>query len=444
MNELPKPYIEQMRALLGDAFSSFISAYALPPVRGLRMNPLRTHADIPEDAAERVPWADNAYYIPTDSDAGARAAHEGGAYYIQEPSAMIPASALRPQPGERVLDLCAAPGGKSTQLAGIMQSGVLVCNEPVPARAQILSRNIERMGIPFALVTCAQPAHLAKHLAGYFDRVLVDAPCSGEGMFRKNPEARAEWTQDTPRLCAQRQRDILQSAAVMLRPGGTLCYSTCTYNTVENEQTIDWFINAHPHFERVDFTLPGLPPSQSGTLRAYMHQVRGEGHFTALLRKTGGDRPQSRSMTWDAPQKAQLEAYRAFCDTASLHAPQASAVFGDTLCAVPEGMPYLPGVKILRAGLHLGQCRGRLFMPDHALSMSAECEHFFALDEQSALCYLHGDSLPAQDAQKGWVVVMHAGCPLGFGKVSDGQLKNHYPKGLRRPFVRAVPPNSIL
>ena len=291
MNELPQAYIAQMKRLLGEAgFFAYEKALGEPVTRALRVNLLLFPDGAPpcaiEGLGEPVPWAKGAYFIEGDARPGLSPLHEGGLYYMQEPSAMTAVSALCPQPGERVLDLCAAPGGKSTQIAALMAGrGLLVCNEPVPSRAQILSRNVERMGVRNAVVTSALPDQLSPRFAGFFDRILVDAPCSGEGMFRRQIEARDEWSENAPRGCADRQLEILHEAARMLAPGGHMVYSTCTFNDTENEGVLERFLQAHPEFALVPFALPGLPRAEAGYLHLYPHEMRGEGHFVSLLQK---------------------------------------------------------------------------------------------------------------------------------------------------------------
>lgn len=278
MNELPKPFVEQMAAQLGNELAAFLRTYEEPYLRGIRLNPLKPidPAMVP-GLGEPVPWEPTGYYLAQDSVAGALPLHEVGAYYVQEPSAMLPAAVLNPQPGETVLDLCAAPGGKSTQLALRMAGhGLLVSNEPVMKRAQILSRNVERMGIPNALVVSAMPRQLADRWPEGFDAIQVDAPCSGEGMFRRHPETREEWTAESPAGCAKRQAEILDCAAEMVRPGGRIVYSTCTMNPVENEDTVAAFCQRHSDFVPAAFALPGAD-APSGMLTCYPHRMRGRG-----------------------------------------------------------------------------------------------------------------------------------------------------------------------
>ena len=291
MNTLPEAYIAQMKRLLGEAgFFAYEQSLSQPVTRALRVNLLlRPDGSLPcpvEGVGEAVPWAKGCCFVEGDARPGLSPLHEGGLFYLQEPSALSAVSVLAPQPGERVLDLCAAPGGKSTQIAGLMQGrGLLVCNEPVPSRAQILSRNVERMGVRNAIVTSAMPAQLAPRFPAFFDRILVDAPCSGEGMFRRQPEARDEWSAGSPRGCADRQLEILEAAAKMLAPGGALVYSTCTFNDTENEGVLARFTAAHPEFALEAFELPGLPSGSRGYVHLYPHEIRGEGHFVSLLRK---------------------------------------------------------------------------------------------------------------------------------------------------------------
>lgn len=355
---------------------------------------------------------------------------------------MAPVSVLSPQPGERVLDLCAAPGGKSTQIAAALAGeGLLVSNEPVPSRAKILSRNIERMGVPNALVVSAQPEALAARWGVLFDAVLVDAPCSGEGMFRRHPETRSEWTPAAPAGCAERQRRILGCAAAMLRPGGRLVYSTCTLSPEENEETVRWFLQEHPDFSVQPFSLPGdhgPMDAPEGMLRLYPHRVRGEGHFVACLRRAG-DAPAADLMRPAAerlspPASAVRAAYSAFA--APLRGlPAANAQLGDALLSAPD-LPPLDGVRVLRAGVQLGTLKGKVFAPDHALAMclSPACGlPVLALDRAGALRYQSGEALPAPENMSGWALAVYEGLVLGFGKASGGQFKNHYPKGLRRP-----------
>ena len=299
----PAAFLNECREILKDEFPAFLRALALPPRRALRLNPQRKSAEraaapfLP-DGAPLVPWEPLGRYLAADARPGAGIAHAAGAFYLQDASAMAPVAALDPRPGERVLDLCAAPGGKSGQIAARLNSrGFLLSNEIEFSRARVLLGNLERLGVSNAFVTSAAAEALARALPAFFDCVLVDAPCSGEGMFRRDPETAAQWNPDAPAGCAARQTAILNAAARMLRPGGRLVYSTCTFNRQENEGVVREFLRAHPDFEPDTFSLPGVGASQNGCLRLWPHRVEGEGHFLArLTRKSEESSLRNRSL----------------------------------------------------------------------------------------------------------------------------------------------------
>ena len=431
----PEGWIEQLNSLLGHSLPDFLHSYDASPARGIRMRP---GIKPPAEIEDPIPWVENGYYLPLDSLAGATPAHEAGAYYLQEPSAMAAAAALRPNPGEKVLDLCAAPGGKSTQLGAFLQGrGTLICNEPVPGRAQILARNIERMGIGNAIVVNHLPEELSHRWPGWFDKILVDAPCSGEGMFRRHPETRQEWHAASPAGCAQRQGHILSHAARMLRPGGIMAYSTCTFNPIENEGVIQGFLRDHPEFSLRPFALPGIGACQ-GMMRLWPHLIRGEGHFVALLQKAedAPDAPvkkkeKQQGSGMAAPDKHQaalaVDFLREHFDLPLIP----NALFANRITQVPE-CPSLQGVKVLRLGLHLGEAKGKIFIPDHALALTHPCKKQVEVDTDAARAYQNGQVLPCKEGLKGWFTLCLDGLSLGWGKASDGQMKNHYPKGLRK------------
>ncbi len=430
MMDLPEAFLSRMAERLGAEYEDFLRSYEEPACRGLRMNPLkRAEGEALPALGQAVPWERDAWYVPPDTDAGARPLHEAGAYYMQEPSAMLPAAVLAPVPGERVLDLCAAPGGKTTQLgARLAGQGLLVANEPVMKRCQILSRNVERMGLTNALVVCATPDQLAARWPEGFDAVQVDAPCSGEGMFRRHPETRAEWTADAPAGCAKRQGEILDSAAALTRPGGRLVYSTCTLNPVENEGVVDAFCARHPDFAPVPFHLPGAD-APTGLLTCFPHRMRGEGQFVALLRRRGeGEARLDADRSLPRPDRAALAALSGFAACAE----EDVVLLGGAMTALP-GLPDVKGLRVLRAGVQLGAMKGRVFQPDHAWAVSAVPPPLprVPLTEAQARRYQAGEVLPAPSFG-GFVLPTLAGLPLGWGKVSDGMMKNHYPKGLRR------------
>ena len=435
MNSLPQAFIDRMAAQLGDELPAFLHTYEEPSHRGIRFNPCKPVGAqaLPEGLLDAVPWEAAGRYLTQESRAGAEVLHEGGAWYLQEPSAMIPAAVLNAKPGERVLDLCAAPGGKTTQNALRMAGqGTIVCNEPIADRARILSRNVERMGIPNAIVVSAWPEKLAEIWPGAFDAIQCDAPCSGEGMFRRHPETCSEWNAESPAGCAKRQGDILDSAAIMLRPGGRLVYSTCTLNTIENEGVVEEFLRRHPDYPLEAFELPTLP-APTGMLTIYPHRVKGEGHFVALLRRTGEGTAawKTASPKEHAPDKNAMKLLQDF-----LPGQAANLMFGGEMRFCPD-FPELAkakGVTVLRSGLHLGTVKGKVFIPDHAWAMSIQPPDVprIPLTEEQAKLYQNGQVIPVEESVKGWVLAEYAGVPLGWGKVSDGVMKNHYPKGLRR------------
>ena len=457
MNILPEAYVAQMKRLLGEAgFFAYEQALTQPVTRALRVNLLlRPDGSLPcpiEGVGERVPWAKGCYFVDGDARPGLSPLHEGGLFYLQEPSALSAVSVLCPRPGERVLDLCAAPGGKSTQIAGLMQGrGLLVCNEPVPSRAQILSRNVERMGVRNAIVTSAMPAQLAPRFPAFFDRILVDAPCSGEGMFRRQPEARDEWSAGSLRGCADRQLEILEAAAKMLAPGGALVYSTCTFNDTENEGVLARFTAAHPEFALEPFALPGLPSGSRGYVHLYPHEIRGEGHFVSLLRKSpdapGAPENEEKPRRAVKPARGRGEQAKkaqqpAIAVPEDVLAPGVSFdrlhAAGGSLWALPEGLDdlsRLDGLRVLRTGLLLAHAEGRRAEPDHALAMAltpCEAARTAELDEAQALAYQAGETLELGDLEPGYTLLTLRGVSLGFGKQAGGVMKNHYPKGLRR------------
>lgn len=443
---LPEGFAARMRALLQDEYDAFLAAFDRPLCTGLRRNPLKQgfSGELAPLVSARVAWCPTGYYYDPATRPGLCALHAAGLYYLQEPSAMAPAELLDVQPGERVLDLCAAPGGKSTQLAGKLRGeGLLVCNEINAKRAKVLSGNIERLGIANALVLNEHPARLAERFAGYFDKILVDAPCSGEGMFRKEAAAVADWTEETNAICANRQAEILRSAAQMLRPGGRLVYSTCTFSPLENEGVISAFLRENADFsvEPVDapWFSPGRPdwvkdpaPGLEHTLRLWPHKLRGEGHYAAVLRKGGTADGAALPLEPGAESPKELTA---FCRQTGAALPAGKLVlFGSVAYQAPAQLPQLCGLRVLRAGLELGEVLKNRFVPAHAWALWLhELPNTLPLHTtDTALArYLAGEVLPG--AQTGWTLVQVDGCSLGWAKGAGGQLKNHYPKALRRP-----------
>lgn len=457
---LPIEFEKKMKAFLGDEWDDFLYSYDNNRFQALRFNTLKVQS--PEEririlktlkisSDKKVSWANEAYYFDENVRPGKHPYHEMGLYYIQEPSAMSAAALLAPKPGMRVLDLCAAPGGKSTQLATYLgDSGLLVSNEINTQRSRILSQNIERMGIKNAIVTNEDSFVLASHFPGFFNAIQVDAPCSGEGMFRKLPEAIEQWSMENVAICAARQKEILDNAAVMLKPGGTIVYSTCTFSKEENEDVIEYFLERHP-----DFTLEEME-------RFWPHKVDGEGHFVAKLVRRGcvdtdlkADRKikknknskNRKNETKPALTKENMKLLSEFLDEtisedmAAWIKNSRLVMFGEQLYRLPDMEVDIKGLKVQRAGLHIGEFKKQRFEPSHSLALAlklSEAKNVVKLtwDDPQTTGFFNGQSVMLSDEQtaeckKGWALVCVDGYPAGWGKVNGAQVKNHYPKGLR-------------
>ena len=426
---LPEAFLERMKTQLGEEYPAFMDSLERPRAVALRFNPMKGERPSLPFVKEPVPWEPEGFYYDPEARPGLHPYHEAGVYYLQEASAMAPVALLDPQPGERVCDLCAAPGGKTTQIAGRMAGeGFLLCNEINPKRAKILSRNIERMGVANALVTNAHPQELAKRFSGFFDRVLIDAPCSGEGMFRKEEAAVTDWSQETVEMCAHRQGEILRSGGELVRPGGRLVYSTCTFAPEENEQAIHRFLQEHPEFEPERVEAPWFAEGPDGSFRMWPHKLLGEGHFAAVLRKKSG--PED-SVTIPGGERLPKE-WEQFAKELEIRLPEGKALqFRQSLFWTPKDTPDIRGLKVLRPGLELGEVRKGRFEPAHALALwlkDRKNTHDLTLEE--AQTYMHGDVVPSQ--RRGWCLVTVQGYSIGWGKGDGNVLKNHYPKGLRR------------
>lgn len=417
-------YLRRMQKILPD-FEKYKACLDQAPYKGIRVNTLKISVsefkEISPFALEQVEWEPDGFLIGEEKP-GRSVYHDAGLFYVQEPSAMCAAPLLEVKPGERVLDLCSAPGGKGTQLAQSMRGkGILVLNEKIADRAKILLQNVERMGIVNAVVTNADPSELSERLEGYFDKVLVDAPCSGEGMLRKEAAAAENWSLSNVEMCAARQKKILESAAKLVTPGGMLVYSTCTFSEEEDERNVEWFVREFPQFELL---------SQR---KIYPHREKGEGHFAALFRRCDGEKVRFKAWKPFADKK-NVASWKEF-EREFLKKPLCGEflTLGKNICLVPAELFSLDGLRVLRAGLLLGENAGKRFEPAHALAMGADRNNLTKiadLDDEQILRYLHGEELPPRDLQ-GWCVAAYHGYPIGLAK-NAGALKNHYPKGLRR------------
>lgn len=434
MVDLPEEFIKRMKERLGNGFAAFLKSYQLPPARAVRVNTLKISPDVfkeisPLPLGDNVPWERCGFYTDAES-LGKTVAHAAGLYYVQEPSAMCAVPELEAKEGERVLDLCSAPGGKGTQIAQYMNGkGVLVLNEINRERCDILKSNVERLGVKNAIVTCADPKDLAEVFNGYFDKILVDAPCSGEGMFKKEPNAIPEWSVENVKLCAERQAQILCCADKMLAEGGRLVYSTCTFAPEEDEEQIENFLKIRKNFELI--RMKKLMP----------HEVRGEGHFCAVLQKDEGVRNDLKlKSVCGGKQNEKLKIFREWeAQTLKIKIENAYADYGQNIYSFCNGAPDSEGwtkKKVFGgAGLFLGRysADGKRFEPSHRLAMILKAEEAqnINVDEQTALNYLRGLTFNADNAAKGWNLVTYKHYPIGWCKVSGGVAKNHLPKGLR-------------
>lgn len=479
MVELPAAFAVRMRRLLGEtAFEKFSEAYAAPMRRGVRANPLKMPATRLQEvfAVPLTPcvfWPEG-FCTETPFKAGTDPLHHAGAYYVQEPSAMSAVAALSPRPGERVLDLCAAPGGKSTQIAGALRGkGLLWSHEYVRGRCAVLAQNLERCGVTNAVVSYGETAPVCRVLRGQFDAVLADVPCSGEGMFRKEPAALAAWSGETVAACAKRGREVLASAALAVAPGGRLVYATCTFAPEENECQLAWFLDTHPEFTLETLELPfGQPafsfdrvasfagdcpaPAADLTGARRIFPPEGEGHFVALLRRdrtpvaepngcperlskprrVHGARP-ALSLSPEAAEREGRALYTA-CRTDT---PVGRFVCtGETLRLLPPALARLPdtaGLPLMTAGVTVGQVRTGRVEPAHGLFLSAapsQCRTCLTLSREDPrlTAFLRGEEIGVPETFSGYCAVAVEGVVTGFGKAVNGRLKNHYPKGLRQ------------
>ncbi len=435
-------FLDKMKALLGDEFEDFLKFYnsSGEHYRGLRVNTLKCSVpklkNLLNFELKQSPFCDESFYIPDEvTSLGNNPLHHAGAFYIQEPSASSAVTMLDVREGDFVLDLCAAPGGKSTQIAAKLNSkGFLWSNEIVKNRANILLSNIERMGIRNATVSNAYPDVLCERLAGCFDKVLVDAPCSGEGMFRKDSTAESEWSDEHVKSCAERQLKILNSAKKALKDGGVMVYSTCTFSVEENEGVITRFLKENPDFILEDANV-GFGRPTLDCARRIFPMDGGEGHFAARLRKSG--ELYNNSVTENIKRKTDNKILD-FYDSLFIDRPfgENIEVIGDKIIILPQN--YVPTEKlpVLRSGIILGQLVKNRIEPHHSAFMAAraeECVSKVDLDVNSAeiKAFLHGEEIAVDSSIKGYTAVCVNGITTGFGKCSNGRLKNKYPKGLR-------------
>ncbi|MEQ2647262.1 RsmF rRNA methyltransferase first C-terminal domain-containing protein [Anaerobutyricum soehngenii] len=471
MADLPQSFLDSMKEILGEDYEAFLAGFDGQRQYGLRVNTLKMNLEEFERIApfhlKKVPWISNGYFYEAEDVPAKHPFYSAGLYYLQEPSAMTPASRLKVQPGERVLDLCAAPGGKATELGAALQGeGLLVANDINTARARALLRNLELFGISNSFVTNEPPHVLAERFPEFFHKIMVDAPCSGEGMFRKNPAVVDSWQEKGPEYFSKLQREIIVQAADMLLPGGMMFYSTCTFSPLENEKTITHLLKERSDMEVIPMEdyegfAEGLTSYRGEVFdescrlcrRIWPHKMSGEGHFMALLHKKNGVQQQvqqtvSQSSIWwekckglNKEQKAAAEDFFSHVNIA--YDEKRIDVRGDNLYYLPAPKYDGRGLHFLRNGLFMGEFKKKRFEPSQPFALALHAQDFdqvldFPADDERLSRYLRGETLDVSDLlagekkRKGWQLVMVAGHPLGFGKLVNNNLKNKYPAGWRK------------
>lgn len=462
---LPEEFEEKMRRLLGGEYEAYMACYDNPRYYGLRVNTKKISVEefvrICPFEIRPVPWVRNGFYYDGETVSPAKHPYYyAGLYYLQEPSAMTPADRLPIESGDKVLDLCAAPGGKATELgARLMGRGVLAANDISSSRAKGLLKNLELFGIGNVLVLSEEPRKLAEHFPEYFDKILIDAPCSGEGMFRKDKKMVKAWEEHGPEFFSKLQKNIILQAARMLRPGGYLLYSTCTFDGRENEGTIGSLLGQYSEFTIEDI-LPyegfaaGRPeefadikiPALKKTVRIFPHRMQGEGHYIALLKKGSGERKPEAAAGKRGSRglPEELEKFLLEIDWQELGEcfdPDRIELRGERVYYMPEGLPSLEGIRFLRTGLLLGELKKRRFEPSQALAMCLSAAAYpkticLNPEDERTIRYLKGETLDVEELApvkaKGWYLVCVDKYPLGWGKVSGGVLKNKYLPGWRK------------
>ncbi len=456
--KLPEQFENKMKELLNEEFDEYIACYEEPRYYGLRVN---TGKISPEEFEKicpfeirPIPWIENGYYYDGDSVVPSKHPYYfAGLYYLQEPSAMTPANRLPIEPGDKVLDVCAAPGGKATELGAKLQGeGVLIANDISNSRAKGLLKNIEVFGIGNVLVLSEEPGKLENYFPEYFDKILIDAPCSGEGMFRKDKKMVKAWEEHGPEFFCNLQKNIILQAARMLKPGGQMLYSTCTFDGRENEGMIEHLLSTYPEFQILEMTpyegfTPGMPELTdskseefSKTVRIFPHKMQGEGHFLALLQK-GASVEEPKIRVEKKTKKKLPEDLETFLkDVAWELDPSRMDIHGERVYYMPENLPDVKGIRFLRTGLLLGELKKNRFEPSQALAMCLKKEEYkkvldFSVEDDRIRRYLKGETLEVDDLvsskDKGWYLVCVDGYPLGFGKLGNGTLKNKYLPGWR-------------
>ncbi|MBC5683211.1 RsmF rRNA methyltransferase first C-terminal domain-containing protein [Ruminococcus sp. NSJ-13] len=459
--KLPEKFENKMKELLQDEYDNYLQCYDEPRYYGLRVNTNKISVEdflkIAPWSLTPVPWIPNGFYYDGDKIQPSKHPYYfAGLYYLQEPSAMTPASRIPVEPGERVLDVCAAPGGKATELgAKLKGEGVLIANDISNSRARGLLKNLELFGIGNMMVISEEPGKLVEYFPEYFDKILIDAPCSGEGMFRKDKKMVKAWEEHGPEFFSKLQRSIITQAAAMLKPGGMILYSTCTFDPLENEKTVEYLLETCPEFkicemEGYEGFCEGIPKYVENhseeyrkTVRIFPHKMQGEGHYLALVKK-GDDNVEGKNEKPAKPKegvKKLPEELEQFLKELSWDIDKSRLdIREERVYYMPENLPMLKGVRFLRSGLLLGEVKKNRFEPSQALAMCLKKEEYprildLPVSDDRVIKYLKGETLDVEDItsrkEKGWYLVCVDGYPLGFGKLANQTLKNKYLPGWR-------------
>lgn len=431
---LPEAFMIKYRNLLGDEAEAFLASFDNPPISAFRTNPLKKGQGSFDNPISETLWG---HYGKVS---GKSVEHVTGLVYSQEPAAQMVAQVAAPEPGSRVLDLAAAPGGKTTQLLSYLNNeGILISNEISQKRSQILVENVERFGAKNVVVTNESAERLAKVFPSYFDVIVFDGPCSGEGMFRKDPDAVTYWHEGYPAQCARLQKNVLEAAMTMLAPGGRFIYSTCTWSPEENEEVVSWLLETYDFLELLDI------PKQNGMVegiqmpevaRMYPHRFKGEGQFVAHLKDGRPTQKRPIKAMKASLTREQRELWTAFANAhLKVDLKGLLQAFGDQLYLLPEGLPDLSSLKIARNGLHLGTFKKKRFEPSFALGLALspdDIEQTIEIDIEQFRSYVSGNPLTLSRAYPtGWYQLVINGNGIGFAKVVGTTVKNYYPKGLR-------------
>lgn len=440
MTNLPENYQKKMKDLLQDQYGNYLQSFSNPIAYGLRINTTKISVEdflkISPFHLKPIPWTTNGFYYDENDKPSKHPFYYAGLYYLQEPSAMIPAQVLPIEEGDLVLDACAAPGGKSTEILNKLNgSGCLISNDISASRAQALLHNIEKWGCQNVFVASEDISKLSSFYPDTFDKILIDAPCSGEGMFHKDPSLIKSWIERGNQYYVSIQKEIVRSALHMLKEGGQMVYSTCTFSKEENEDIIDYMLSICPQLKLLSIDLydsfeRGIQHPEC--IRIYPHKVKGEGHFTTLLQKGEKQSKEKQIVSINSIQNEWIQEFFSHVN---------KTFSNGTFEIRKEKLYFIPNfntkrIRLLRSGLYIGDCKKNRFEPSQAFAMHLKKEEFdstidFSKEDERVIRYLKGETIQVSSKLKGWVLICVEGYPLGFGKIDKGMIKNKYAQGWR-------------